>query len=290
MGEVFASLVASRPDLFKIVAQPAYALTVISIVPRIPAVLRRLLDAKAKEATQSRVNKDPGLQERNGGTERHDTNGDSDSVMPANGEPMANGNGVSNSGITRSANGYSTANGISSPLKELGSLTDGVPYPNHLTNGHSEPKSNGNALNDGYQKSHTIGDSTSKATYTNGKAMPNGFANKMANGHATIDEVPHVKYDPASSLLSPSTHTKSPHSSSVSKADDAIDVWLTEYADMATKEVYDLVNRRGEILLTSTVIGGRFVIRINGANPKTEEKYMRKAFEILVRTAEEVLG
>lgn len=287
MGEVFASLVASRPDLFKIVTQPAYALTVISIVPRIPAVLRRLLDAKAKEANQSRVNKDPWLQERNGGTERHDTNGDLDSVMPANGEPMVNGNGVSDSGITRSANGYSTANGISSPLKELGSLKDGVPYTNHLTNGHGEPKSDGNAF---YQKSHTIRDSTSKARYNNGNAMPNGIANKITNGHATIDEVPHVKYDPASNLLSPSTHTKSPHSNSVSKADDAIDMWLTEYADMATKEVYDLVNRRGEILLTSTVIGGRFVIRINGANPKTEEKYMRKAFEILVRTAEEVLG
>ena len=66
--------------------------------------------------------------------------------------------------------------------------------------------------------------------------------------------------------------------------------WLTDYANLVTKEVYDLISRRGEIILTSTVVGDRFVIRIVGANPKTEEKHLRRAFDILVSTAEEVLA
>ncbi|KAL8850997.1 MAG: hypothetical protein Q9221_004080 [Calogaya cf. arnoldii] len=256
MGEDFASLIATRPDLFKIVSQPAYALTVISIVPRIPAVLSRLLAAKAKEAIQGRANKDHAPQES-----------------------------VSYSGTSQSANGYPTPSNSCSSLEELGSLMNGVTYSNGLANGNSELKSDGNACTNGFQKSHTIGDSKSQTNYCNGDAMQNGVSNDVANGHATIDEVPHIKNDPASSLVLPSSHTRSPQSN-----EKAIDVWLTEYADMVTKEVYDLINRRGEIMLTSTVIGGRFVIRINGANPKTEDKYMRKAFEILVSTAEEVLG
>jgi aromatic-L-amino-acid decarboxylase len=43
-------------------------------------------------------------------------------------------------------------------------------------------------------------------------------------------------------------------------------------ANSVTKEVYELVNRRGEIFLTSAVVGGRYAI------------------EILVETSEEVCG
>ena len=95
---------------------------------------------------------------------------------------------------------------------------------------------------------------------------------------------------PASTLLSPSTHSQFPHCNSPWKTDDTIDAWLTEYANFATEEVYKLIKSRGEIMLTSTVIGGLFVIRINGANPNTEEKCLQGAFEILVTAAEEVLG
>lgn len=58
--------------------------------------------------------------------------------------------------------------------------------------------------------------------------------------------------------------------------------------DQITKEVYELVNKRGEIYITSSVVGGAYVIRVVSANPKAEEKFIRRAFDILVETTEEV--
>jgi aromatic-L-amino-acid decarboxylase len=55
-----------------------------------------------------------------------------------------------------------------------------------------------------------------------------------------------------------------------------------------TKDVYELVNKRGEIYITSTIVGGTYAIRVVSANPMAEEKNIRNAFEILVETAEEV--
>ena len=57
-----------------------------------------------------------------------------------------------------------------------------------------------------------------------------------------------------------------------------------------TQEVYELVNSRGEIFITSSVVNGIYAIRVVSANPLAAEKYVRRAFEILVSTAEEVLG
>jgi aromatic-L-amino-acid decarboxylase len=61
-----------------------------------------------------------------------------------------------------------------------------------------------------------------------------------------------------------------------------------EEQDAITKEVYELVNKRGEIFLTSGVVNGTYAIRVVSANPKAEERFLKKAFEILVRTIEEV--
>lgn len=61
-------------------------------------------------------------------------------------------------------------------------------------------------------------------------------------------------------------------------------------ANAVTKEVYELVNSRGEIFITSGVVDGTYTIRIVSANANTEEKYIRRAFEILVETAKEILG
>jgi aromatic-L-amino-acid decarboxylase len=61
-----------------------------------------------------------------------------------------------------------------------------------------------------------------------------------------------------------------------------------EEQDKVTKGVYELINKRGEIYLTSTVVGGTYAIRVVSANPMAEEKFLQKAFEILVDTAEEV--
>ena len=57
-------------------------------------------------------------------------------------------------------------------------------------------------------------------------------------------------------------------------------------ANKLTKEVYETINSKGEIFLTSGVVNGIYAIRVVSANPKAEEKYLRKAFEILVDTAE----
>ncbi|GKZ24043.1 hypothetical protein AbraIFM66951_010541 [Aspergillus brasiliensis] len=62
-----------------------------------------------------------------------------------------------------------------------------------------------------------------------------------------------------------------------------------EAANELTKEVYELVNSRGEIFITSTVICGVYAIRVVSTNPAAEEKYVKRAFEILVQTAEEVI-
>ena len=63
-----------------------------------------------------------------------------------------------------------------------------------------------------------------------------------------------------------------------------------EAANTVTKEVYELINSRGEIYLTSSVVNGIYAIRVVSANPKAEEKYIRKAFDIVLSTTEEVVG
>jgi aromatic-L-amino-acid/L-tryptophan decarboxylase len=60
-------------------------------------------------------------------------------------------------------------------------------------------------------------------------------------------------------------------------------------ANSLTKEVYELVNQRGEIFLTSSVISGVYAIRVVSASPNAEERYVRRAFEILVEATEEIL-
>lgn len=62
-----------------------------------------------------------------------------------------------------------------------------------------------------------------------------------------------------------------------------------EKADAVTKEVYETINARGEIFITSTVMAGVYAIRVVSANERAEEKYVRRAFDILVETSEEVL-
>lgn len=61
-----------------------------------------------------------------------------------------------------------------------------------------------------------------------------------------------------------------------------------EAQDKLTQDVYELVNKKGEIYITSSVVGGDYVIRIVSSNPLADEKNLRRAFEILVETAEEV--
>ncbi|PGH02644.1 aromatic-L-amino-acid decarboxylase [Blastomyces parvus] len=57
-----------------------------------------------------------------------------------------------------------------------------------------------------------------------------------------------------------------------------------------THKVCEKINADGEIFLTSSVFGGFTVIRVVSGNPLAEEKYVREAFEILVKVTEEVLA
>jgi aromatic-L-amino-acid/L-tryptophan decarboxylase len=63
-----------------------------------------------------------------------------------------------------------------------------------------------------------------------------------------------------------------------------------ERANEITTLVYENINAGGRIFLTSTVINGVYAIRVVSANPKADQEYLRKAFEILVTTAEEMRG
>lgn len=60
-------------------------------------------------------------------------------------------------------------------------------------------------------------------------------------------------------------------------------------ANRITKEVYERVNKDGEVFVTNTVVNGVNCIRVVSASPWAEEKYLRRCFEILVREAEAVL-
>lgn len=64
---------------------------------------------------------------------------------------------------------------------------------------------------------------------------------------------------------------------------------VDEKANQITKKVYELINSRGEIYLTSSVIAGIYVIRVVGVSTQADEAHTLRAFDILVDTAEEVL-
>lgn len=64
----------------------------------------------------------------------------------------------------------------------------------------------------------------------------------------------------------------------------------TASANAVTQAVYERVNGGGQVYLTSGVVGGTYSIRVVSANPMAEEKYVRQAFEILVKEAEAVIG
>jgi len=64
----------------------------------------------------------------------------------------------------------------------------------------------------------------------------------------------------------------------------------TANANAATQAVYERVNGGGQVFLSSGVVGGTYNIRVVSANPMAEEKYLRQAFEILVKEAEAVIG
>lgn len=98
----------------------------------------------------------------------------------------------------------------------------------------------------------------------------------------------------------PPSQRKRLQQTSASKPDPSHEAYLNDFtpdakdqglidANRVTKDVYEKVNEGGEIFITSSVICGVYAIRIVSANVMASEKYLKNAFDILVRTAEEVL-
>ncbi|KAK4694223.1 hypothetical protein P7C71_g3325, partial [Lecanoromycetidae sp. Uapishka_2] len=316
LGCLFSSLIASRADLFRIVTPPAYALTVISIVPRVPALFRKFLAVKAKEMRLSRNAVGNGIYHGNGAAKpsaenlvngvvdineksrirnTHQTNGYTNGQTnghinshKTNGQTNGHINGHTNGQTNGHTNGQT--NGDINSHKTNGQTNGHINgHINGHTNSHTTSQGNShiNSRNDGNTNGHTSCHTNGQingAPKVNGILKDNGISN--VNGNGSIDAEAHVKN--ASKRNSyPAVADADGTSSDI--AISCLEDWLTEYANMVTKAVYELVKRQGEIMLTSTVIGGIYVIRVNSANPKTEEKYLRRAFEILVSAAEEVL-
>ncbi|KFZ15798.1 hypothetical protein V501_02548 [Pseudogymnoascus sp. VKM F-4519 (FW-2642)] len=61
-----------------------------------------------------------------------------------------------------------------------------------------------------------------------------------------------------------------------------------EEVNRVSKQVYEAVNNGGVIYITSSVVGGIYILRVVSANELAEEKYVLNAFDIIVRTTEEV--
>ena len=62
----------------------------------------------------------------------------------------------------------------------------------------------------------------------------------------------------------------------------------TKASTSLTKRVYELINARGEIFLTSTQVGGMYCIRVVSGTENADEKNVRRAFDIIVKTIDEV--
>ncbi|KAI4132128.1 MAG: hypothetical protein LQ338_000882 [Usnochroma carphineum] len=65
---------------------------------------------------------------------------------------------------------------------------------------------------------------------------------------------------------------------------------MLDKANTVTREVYERINAGGEIFLTATMIKDVYAIRVVSANEQTDEAHLRKAFNILMKTTNEVFS
>ena len=71
---------------------------------------------------------------------------------------------------------------------------------------------------------------------------------------------------------------------------------ISQYADQkakrtneVTRRVYEAINAGGEIFLTSTMVKDVYAIRVVSANTNTDEEHLRKAFDLLVQKAQDII-
>lgn len=62
-----------------------------------------------------------------------------------------------------------------------------------------------------------------------------------------------------------------------------------EQSNEWTRKMYEEVNQTGKIWVTSTVLEGKSAIRFMTANPRTEEKHVREAFELMEATTTRIV-
>ncbi|KAF2865422.1 dopa decarboxylase-like protein [Massariosphaeria phaeospora] len=95
----------------------------------------------------------------------------------------------------------------------------------------------------------------------------------------------------ASTLSSSPANKPNPaHEAYLNDFTNSAEAQFREDATQVTKQVYEKVNSQGEFFLTSTVVGGVYIIRVVSATPTAEEKYLKSMFDVLVEFSEEVLG
>jgi tyrosine decarboxylase len=56
------------------------------------------------------------------------------------------------------------------------------------------------------------------------------------------------------------------------------------------REFLERLNRTGKLLLTQTTLRGKYVVRMSIAGRLTEEKHVLGAWELIQKTADEVLS
>lgn len=292
LGEIFHSLVASRPDLFKVLSTPAFALTVFNIVPCAVSAPKAMInnnslvnvDGDCEHDLPSSLSKMTTNAIMLNGSNKHQENGD---LTEVESEAATNGNG-----LTKTAN-------PSASIVINGSLKDQALENSVQPAAETETAPKGNSMNKTVtfkidnnpgrerltdeiptKKTIAMREISSSSTLVNGTPKPqareNGVPAPAESSSATNASLPAREATP-----SPSS-SKPPLSSPLIPSTDLA------ATNALTKQVYELINSRGEIYLTSTLLDDVYAIRVVSANPKADEMHVRRAFEILVAVAEEV--
>lgn len=297
IGELFHSLVASRPDLFNVLTTPAFALTVFNVVPRAPSAGSAMINGNLHVS---------GDCDHDSSTTPRKVNSFDSSYIKVNGDCEHSPPSISN--VLTNGSSNTLANGSSSNIKVNANCKhDPSSPPNQMDNGNANNiVLNGNSRHQNCdmiiveseaatiekvltKPAHLSRDiSPSSNTVANGspkhQERENGVATPAESSSATSASLPTREFTRSPPVPS---NSKPPLSSPPNASKGAISTDLTT-TNTLTKQVYELINRRGEIYLTSTLLDDVYAIRVVSANPKADEMHVRRAFEILVEVAEEV--